>query len=223
MCDFNVLDPSYLPQISTGKRRYGHPALTGVLPFPWLPIKKGQSLNRHRDTGDDGSPAVVLTLRKKYSAVRRPQSQQSNDSGASASSEPSGSGAAAGTSPTQLGERVEPSDRSVLDRNPWEEDHSTARSRPRPHSQRTAGQVYRRLSFDAASGVIALPEDGNWLGEDESDSDDYGEMQNSTMVDSQISVGEANAGAAQAGSPSKRYSTYYHHPERRKTYTQGAP
>ena len=78
------------------------------------------------------------------------------------------------------------------------------------------------MSFDAASGVIALPEDGNWLGEDESDSDDYGEMQNSTMVDSQISVGEASAGAAQ-GSPSKRYSTYYHHPERRKTYTQGAP
>ncbi|TFY73230.1 hypothetical protein EWM64_g10782, partial [Hericium alpestre] len=30
--------------LNTGKRRYGHPVLTGVLPQPWLPLKKGQTL-----------------------------------------------------------------------------------------------------------------------------------------------------------------------------------
>ncbi|KAH9943319.1 uncharacterized protein BXZ73DRAFT_40317 [Epithele typhae] len=212
----------YSGVLNTGKRRYGHPALTGVLPYPWLPIKKGQSINRHRDTGDEGSPGVVLTLRKKYSVVReRPQSQASDESG---SSDPSGSGTAAdpgGPPPTT--ERVEPSDRSVLDRNPWEEDRTPA-ARPRPRGQegRSNTQIVRRLSFDAASGVIALPEDGSWLGDD-SDSDDYGEMAASTLAGSQApSESSPLISAGPSGSPSrKRYSTYYHHPERRKMHTQG--
>ncbi len=204
---------------STGKRRYGHPALTGVLPFPWLPIKKGQSLNRHRDTGDDGSPGVVLTLRKKYSVRRvRPQSQQSNESGASGSSAPPDSTSAAPSG----SDHPEPSDRSLIDRNPWT-DQTVVRPRPRGHRSANGGQVQRRLSFDAASGVIALPEDQDWLCED-SDSDDYGELQASTLMDSQIVEGASSEGgpAVAGGSPgtNKRYSTYYHHPERRKTYTR---
>ncbi|KAG8813472.1 hypothetical protein FRC17_001557 [Serendipita sp. 399] len=31
--------------LNTGKRRYGHPALTGVLPTPWLPLKKGETFD----------------------------------------------------------------------------------------------------------------------------------------------------------------------------------
>ncbi|RPD67028.1 DUF221-domain-containing protein [Lentinus tigrinus ALCF2SS1-7] len=204
----------YSGVLNTGKRRYGHPALTGVLPFPWLPIKKGQSLNRHRDTGDDGSPAVVLTLRKKYSVVRdRPQRQPSDESAASG---PSNNGADGNGTPGPTGDRPEPSDRSVIERNPWEED-----PRPRPRTQRSghSAQVHRRLSFDAASGVIALPEDENWLGEEDSDSDDYGELQNSTLMDSQVAEGDQEPRDGSPGT-NKRYSTYYHHPERRKTYTR---
>ena len=202
--------------LSTGKRRYGHPALTGVLPVPWLPIKKGQSLNRHRDTGDDGGPGVVLTLRKKYSVLRaRPQSQQSNES--SSSAQPDSTPAA-----PSGGDHPEPSDRSLIDRNPWT-DQTAARPRPRGHRSSNGGQVQRRLSFDAAAGVIALPEDQDWLGDD-SDSDDYGELQASTLMDSQIVEGAPSEGGPAVGGASpgtnKRYSTYYHHPERRKTYTR---
>ncbi|KAI0750936.1 hypothetical protein C8Q80DRAFT_1154688 [Daedaleopsis nitida] len=209
----------YSGVLNTGKRRYGHPALTGVLPVPWLPIKKGQSLNRHHDTGDDGSPAVVLTLRKKFSVVsrERPQSQHSNGSGTSGASAPH-----ADESPVPPGDRAEPSDRSVLDRNPWEEDQARARPRPRTHRSTHSTQIQRRLSFDAASGVIVLPEDETWLEAEESDSDDYGELQNSTLSVPQSGEGSAADQEGTGGSPgtNKRYSTYYHHPERRKTYTR---
>ncbi|KAI0720255.1 hypothetical protein C8T65DRAFT_633946 [Cerioporus squamosus] len=210
----------YSGVLNTGKRRYGHPALTGVLPFPWLPIKKGQSLNRHRDTGDDGSPAVVLTLRKKYSVVRdRPQRQASDDSAASG---PSNNGADGNGTSAPTGDRTEPSDRSLIERNPWDEDQPAARPRPRTHRSGHSSQIQRRLSFDAASGVIVLPEDENWLEEEDSDSDDYGELQNSTLMDSQVVEGEGSIQGQSEGSPgtNRRYSTYYHHPERRKVYTR---
>ena len=188
-----------------------------MLPVPWLPIKKGQSLNRHRDTGDDGSPAVVLTLRKKFSIVKRPQSQHSDASGTSGA--PSGSNTN-GASEQPTG--VEPSDRSVLDRNPWEEEQAAARPRPRTHRSTHSGQIHRRLSFDAASGVIVLPEDENWLEAEDSDSDDYGELQNSTLSVPPGGDREGSEQTSAGGSPgaSKRYSTYYHHPERRKGYTR---
>ncbi|KAF5354076.1 hypothetical protein D9756_007257 [Leucocoprinus leucothites] len=39
----------YTGVLNTGKRRYGHPALNGVLPEPWLPLKKGQTLINHNN------------------------------------------------------------------------------------------------------------------------------------------------------------------------------
>ena len=84
--------------------------------------------------------------------------------------------------------------------------------------------MQRRLSFDAASGVIALPEEQDWLSGEDSDSDDYGELQASTLAESQIVQGEPSEGgpvlAVTLSAANKRYSTYYHHPERRKTYTR---
>lgn len=163
---------------------------------------------------------MVLTLRKKYSIVRdRPQRQVSDDSAASGPSNDDADGNGAGA-PT--GDRPEPSDRSVIERNPWDEDQPAARPRPRTHRSGHNAQIQRRLSFDAASGVIVLPEDENWLGEEDSDSDDYGELQNSTLMDSQVTEGEGGSQGPREGSPgtNKRYSTYYHHPERRKTYTR---
>ncbi|EEB88492.1 hypothetical protein MPER_13641, partial [Moniliophthora perniciosa FA553] len=66
----------YSGVLNTGKRRYGHPALTGVLHEPWLPLKKGQTINnstsndRERGGGlsrSNPNQAVVLTLRKRPS------------------------------------------------------------------------------------------------------------------------------------------------------------
>jgi hypothetical protein len=60
--------------LSTGKKRYAHPALTGLLPQPWLPLKRGETLvNSHNSnrTGRKFDQAVVLSLRKRYSVVRR--------------------------------------------------------------------------------------------------------------------------------------------------------
>ncbi|OJT11675.1 Calcium permeable stress-gated cation channel 1 [Trametes pubescens] len=208
----------YSGVLNTGKRRYGHPAITGVLPVPWLPIKQGQSLNRHRDTGDDDTPAVVLTLRKKYSVHRETLRQPSNDSSSSAENAPSPNS-----------EHVAPSDRSVLG-NPWEDAPPRPRPGPRPHGHRHTGSAHvrHRLSFDAASGVIMLPEDEDWM-EDagDSDSDDYGDLQNSTLSEAgpHDSPGVEGGYQATAGSPGhgKRYSTYYHHPERRRQPPPSSP
>ncbi|OSD04375.1 DUF221-domain-containing protein [Trametes coccinea BRFM310] len=205
----------YSGVLNTGKRRYGHPAITGVLPIPWLPIKQGQSLNRHRDPGDDDSPAVVLTLRKKYSVHReRHPSQQSNESGSS--------GGSADNANSPNGEHVDPSNRSLLG-NPWEDQPP----RPRPRTQHRSSHsahLRHRLSFDAASGVIVLPEDENWMEAEDSDSDDYGDLQNSAIseVGAREEGGVDNGYQSTTGPPGhgKRYSTYYHHPERRRQQQQ---
>ncbi|SRR5258708_6878285 len=72
---------SDLAVLSTGKRRYGHPALNGPLPQPWLPLKKGQTLanfvdrdhgegNGSSSVSDSHAQAVVLTLRRRYNTIR---------------------------------------------------------------------------------------------------------------------------------------------------------
>lgn len=128
---------------STGKRRYGHPALNGVLPQPWLPLKKGQSIVNHgrtNGTKPDTEQAVVLTLRKRKSMLQ----------GNRPSTFPSMS------SPLRNG-------RTPQRRGPLDEDQENVEFRP------AESHTSNRLSYDPASGVIMLPED-HWLGE-ESDSD----------------------------------------------------
>lgn len=198
---------------STGKRRYGHPALNGVLPQPWLPLKKGQTLvNRERSrTGKGGQDAVVLTLRKRYSSVRK----------ASRQSTPHGTPAAPSAGPSSGGED---------ERNPWQD--GTPRAHPLSH----------HLEFDDASGVIMLPDD-DWMMEDvgtESDSD-YSPSPVPSREASSTAQAEPNEttplngaeGAAMMPSPreegqapasprKRRYSTYYHHPERKRQSIPGA-
>lgn len=206
---------------STGKRRYGHPALNGVLPEPWLPLKKGQTLvnsdrngtRAHKDIGDQ---AVVLTLRKRYSVARsrlgRQQSQdgrrESNVAGPS-SREVSNASASAQVDPT-----------AVID--PWQD--------VRPDVRRTGSQTLsHRLSYDHASGVIMLP-DHDWLEEEEDDSEeqDYG-MENGleqsvteSMINEETVPSPASASPAQPLSRLSRYGTYFHHPERRRQTVPGA-
>ncbi|EMD32395.1 hypothetical protein CERSUDRAFT_108829 [Gelatoporia subvermispora B] len=147
--------------LNTGKRRYGHPALNGILPTPWLPRKKqrdgdGTTVTR-RDTRDS---AVVLTLRKRYSKIHT-NGTQSTPSGASAS-----------TPATTTSSPIVTQDTSGdAHANPWSDTGRTqaaggAANPPLSH----------RLSFDYGSGVIALPEETTWGDHDSDSDDDVGEL-----------------------------------------------
>ncbi|KAG2741292.1 hypothetical protein P692DRAFT_20880156 [Suillus brevipes Sb2] len=148
--------------LNIGKRRYGHPALNGVLSEPWLPLNKGQTL--------DGSPP---------------------DAGPS---------------------------------NPWV-DMRTARG-SQPHSN-----LNHRLSFDPASGVIMLPEDGDWLMGDDSDND-YGTMSptpegvhspNNASQEILLPTNGQSPSTPLASPSKRRHGKYYHHPERRRTIPGSFP
>ncbi|KAL1741606.1 hypothetical protein HDZ31DRAFT_45065 [Schizophyllum fasciatum] len=204
----------YSGVLNTGKRRYGHPALNGVLPEPWLPLKKGQTLvNSHRvpkDASGNGEPAVVLSLRKRSSVVHRRRSVAAQDLRTS--------DAAAGNDPSLN-----------ADVNPWQQESP---SRPSQRRARTApAPLHHRLSFDQATGVINLPDDESWLDDEDVDSDeDYGAV----VHDPALRASASGAGAAGEGStagdsvaegtPSRtsRYGTYFHHPERRRLQIPGA-
>ena len=185
--------------------------MNGVLPEPWLPLKKGQTLTNNDRNGnqrppkDSGDQAVVLTLRKRYSiGLRRSGRRQSQDSRRDVGS----------TSTMGMvgpdGSNVDP---TVIN-NPWED--------ARPGTRRTYSHVpplRHRLSYDPASGVIVLPDDGDWLqeeGDDDEDSDEpnYGGtngletesiLNEDSVVDNPLSPSQQR--------PS-RYGTYFHHPER---------
>ncbi|KAH7890363.1 hypothetical protein F5I97DRAFT_16920 [Phlebopus sp. FC_14] len=204
--------------LNTGKRRYGHPALTGVLPEPWLPLKKGQTLvNGHRNGGArtpvDSAQGIVLNLRNRYSMlrnkVRSAQRQRSTTDGEATDV----------ASPQEDHTLVSDSASS----NPWAEGRSGRPSQA--HSN-----LNHRLSFDPASGVIMLPEDDNWLGEDDDSSDeDYGTVSppDAERADSASQENVAPFGghspSTPLSSPSKRrHGTYYHHPERRRQTIPGA-
>jgi calcium permeable stress-gated cation channel len=205
---------------STGRRRYDHPALNGVLPEPWLPLKKGQTLtnnengNHRRSPKDSGDQAVVLTLRKRYSigprrSVRRP-SQDSRREGGS-------------TSTAGVLRLEEPDDSTTVDptaiNNPWEDARPGTTTTPRRSYRHHAPPLRHRLSYDHASGVIMLPEDGNWLQQaDDDDSDDEQNYEGTTTngLETESIHNEETSVVDAPSSPSRpsRYGTYFHHPER---------
>ncbi|KAF8901139.1 hypothetical protein CPB84DRAFT_1708514 [Gymnopilus junonius] len=218
----------YSGVLNTGKRRYGHPALNGVLPEPWLPLKKGQTLvngnrngNHNQNQHSQGDQAVVLTLRKRYSVARNRRDSRAGESsvaGPSNAIAPSGEGTDA--------HLVDPS--TVID--PWQD----ATARPTPRRNHT---LTHRLSYDHASGVIMLPEDGEWLedGDEDVDSDevDYGTEHGGLEQSITESVVSDNGPSGPSGVPSNaatgqplsrlsRYGTYFHHPERRRQTIPGA-
>ena len=73
-----------------------------------------------------------------------------------------------------------------------------------------------RLSYDEASGVIMLPDDSDWLGEDSDSDAEY--MSTAENPESSNTVSTL----PHIRTPTKRYATYYHHPERRKETIPGA-
>ncbi|KAI0249273.1 DUF221-domain-containing protein [Lactifluus subvellereus] len=209
--------------LNTGKKRYGHPALTGLLPQPWLPLKKGETLvNTHNTSrpGRKSDQAVVLSLRKRYSVVRVGRGTATTGDSAALRGIP------------KLDNRQNPTDRSGelsgdVTNNPWQEPIAGPSSPSQTHHM-----VNHRLSYDFGSGVIILPEDGVWLeGVDSDSDDDYGSgdasRRSQVMPDSAVSEdGQGAAGSSDVedvgGSSRMRYGTYFHHPERRRQSVPGA-
>lgn len=181
-----------------------------MLPQPWLPLKKGQTLVNRESAPHNGerNEAVVLTLRKRFSTIRKGSRRKSvqfpmvNES-----------------------EAEQPyTDQDPAALNPWSEAPANGTS---TSDQRTRSRV---LSFDGASGVIALPEDAHWMMEDaDTDSDeDYGTTPSPTsasevgMTPSADAESSRSSPASQASPKKTRHGTYYHHPERRRQTIPGA-
>jgi len=204
----------YSGVLNTGKRRYGHPALNGVLPQPWLPLKKGQTLANRESAPQNGerNEAVVLTLRKRFSTIRRSSRRKSVNFPVPHDGE-------------AQQEAYADQDPAAMD--PWSETTANGTS---PDERQQSRVLTHRLSFDGASGIIALPEDAHWMMEDvDTDSDeDYGTTPSPTNA-SEIDVtanpeaGNFVTSPTTQSSPKKtRHGTYYHHPERRRQTIPGA-
>ncbi|KAK0463700.1 uncharacterized protein EV420DRAFT_1638625 [Desarmillaria tabescens] len=195
----------YSGVLNTGKRRYGHPALNGVLPEPWLPLKKGQTLVNgdrsitHRQSRDSNQ-AVVLTLRKKPSKVRRTK----------ASNPP--------TEEPYVDGVPGPSDSGVSS-NRWEDTQAP----PARRVQTEPVPLSHRLSYDQASGVIMLPDDDHWMGDEiDSDEEDYGAVTGDSTPPGAMSETVARSQPVPMSPGRSRYGTYFHHPERRRQPIPGA-
>jgi len=183
----------YSGVLNTGKRRYGHPALNGVLPFPWLPRNPehhsaidGPS-NPNRSTAQGSNTAVVVTLRKRRSNVREGLRWKVNSAADQRE-------AHAGQTDS-LQNNVERADDEGLI-NPWND----------PVAGRTSAVTsHRRLSYDPGSGVIVLPDSDHWLTESDSDSDQ--DVSNETYQ-RQHTEGDI----AERSDMHRRHSIYFHRP-----------
>lgn len=182
-------------------------------------------MNREQGVSNGkSSEAVVLTLRKRYSSLRK-------------ASRPVEGVEAIGLrlNESRSEENGGYSDRDSTLINPWSEGHNET-----PSASVTPGAkiLQHRLSFDDASGVIALPDHANWLME-EADSDseeDVGSAASASTptphphvrhdadpTNSNESGPSHIATHMSPTSPSKqRHGTYFHHPERRRQQIPGA-
>jgi hypothetical protein len=196
---------------STGRRRYGHPALTGVLPTPWLPLRKGQTLANFIEGPDaeagsgDKNDAVVLTLRKRRTSrpPRRDARQASRGHTPGPTSALEGVADSNGTPIAENGS------------NPWRDDSSSG-----------SNLRNNRLSYDHATGIIMLPDDSDWMGEDESSSDEAPGALHIQTDSGPSDLGNEEGALTPAQtmrSPTsqKRHAIYFHHPERRKSRMPG--
>ena len=65
--------------LNTGMKQYGHPALLGVLPQPWLPMKADTVVNNSRGIVDDEESAIVIDHKKPMENQPLLTSSSSND------------------------------------------------------------------------------------------------------------------------------------------------
>ncbi len=216
--------------LNTGKRRYGHPALTGVLPTQWLPLKKGETLANYLDRDSaktaDGENAVVLTLRRRFSQVRK--RGQALFTHHQVGGEMDTEGVAHEGGPAEGGAESSGGDNARA-MDPWKDRSarpisvSGAPASPGQPSQST--QQVNRLSFDPASGVIVLPEDDWFLDSDEDYGDSTPPEGTSGGDGSEHTAGGTDGGPSPTSptSSARRHSTYFHHPERRRTIPGAFP
>lgn len=192
--------------------------MTGLLPQPWLPLKKGETLVNSQNTdrtGRKSGQAVVLSLRKRYSVVRRGGRTSTTTTSRGAPIQDSIRGSITGSG--ELGGDVTS--------NPWQE--STADSSNGSQSHHT---INHRLSYDFGSGVIVLPDDEIWLDGMESDSEDddgNGNVEGGQATPERaVFEDDQGSGSSDAqtitGLSRTRYGTYFHHPERRWQSVPGA-
>ena len=59
----------YYGVLNTGRRRYGHPALSGQLPHPWLPMQRPTKSDTA--TGISTTEGVVIDLRRRWSVIKK--------------------------------------------------------------------------------------------------------------------------------------------------------
>lgn len=220
---------------STGKRRYGHPALNGVLPQPWLPLKKGQTLanfvdhdvdtnnntaqngRRGRKSDAAGGEAVVLTMRRRYSVMRKDVRHLAGKL--------IGKGTLNDTATITTGTSDE-GEQSTLPRlpstgsasNPWRES-GPGPSEPVPSASYPKHRT-RRLSYDSATGVMNLSDDDGFPNTAEEDSDeDVRTSGGATPGDEDEEhhlEGETNGNGSEGRRVGRRRSTYWHHPDRKR-------
>lgn len=192
--------------------------MTGLLPQPWLPLKRGETLVNSQNTDRTGrrsGQAVVLSLRKRYSVVRRGGRTSTTRNSTTSRGAPVQDNVRGSTSSS--GELS-----GDVTNNPWQE--STTDSSQSHHT------INHRLSYDFGSGVIVLPDDEIWLDGMESDSEDDdgngniegGQATPERAVPEDDQGSGSSDGQTITGLSRTRYGTYFHHPERRWQSVPGA-
>ncbi len=136
----------------------------------------------------------------------------------------------------QLNDSVSPNVSVGGSNNPWDDVPPVAHRA----SHSISPGLQRRLSFDHASGVIMLPDEDDWLEEEEDSDADYGTA--SAILEKHgtdpVTPTPAPAMPLPESGPSSpleernlmpvsparssRYGTYFHHPERRRQPIPGA-
>lgn len=178
--------------LNTGRRRYAHPALSGVLPFPWLPAKA-----RPRAFGDGANErrGVVLSLRRKV-AKKLKSTQNDNTAEGERSSTGLPEGWATGADDSRLSASRQDSTGGGMSgsqmsssSNPWRD--------PTPPRESGGNRLSRKVSYDPASGVIAMPDEGNVWGDEEysdgdGDASPSGDAPTSPVGPGVSTVGEAD-------------------------------
>ena len=193
--------------------------MTGVLPQPWLPLKKGETLvNRPHENGfrkknskvDENT--LVLTLRRRSSTIKR------RAPGAIDRQSPR---------PPRHSQSLPPND--LLDMSNVRTRSNTSNAGPSSSDEPPLRVNHHRLSYDPASGIMVLPDSDDWLDSDESGSDEEfvapapapGSPARQTSVN--IASGTPYSTAQELSpsprisidTPRRRHGIYFHHPERR--------
>lgn len=209
--------------------------MNGVLPQPWLPLKKGQTLanfvdhdvdtnantvqngRRNKNKPDVQGEAVVLTMRRRVSVMRKDVRHFAGrliGKGGAREGEDDATVAVSNTSDEGEGHATVPRPPSDAGSNPWRE-AAPGPSQPVPSASYPRA---RRLSYDAATGVMNLSDDDDGFAADAADEDSDEDVRTSGGNTPGDEEAPTNYGATSDSAPrvGRRRSTYWHHPDRKR-------